>query len=117
MEAPSEIPVTDAELGLGFSEQTLSYPSSGFDLRGLVSAGPATIERTVALSLDETNRIRRRRNGSGYLHERLTDGAWTAVAVFESLEEVAACESCAAYRLRVRGNVEDRMEEQGAEAE
>lgn len=101
MEESPEIALTEEELKLGFSGQTLSYPASGFDLSGLVGGGSAVIERAVAIELDGANRIRRRRNGSGYLHERLSGGAWTAVASFESAADVAASDAYVDYLRRL----------------
>lgn len=90
MQDPAEIALTDDECRLGFSVQTLTYPEDGYELSGLRASGISQLERTVALTLDDAARIRRRRHGTGYVLEGLAGGVWTVSGEFASLEEVAA---------------------------
>ena len=80
---------------MGFAVQTLTYTEADYELAELKTPGGARWERTVALVIDETSRIRRRHGGSGYILETFDGTAWRVSEVFASAEEVAANE---AYR-------------------
>lgn len=94
----SELALTDEELRLGFSVQTLTYPDGGYELAGLASAGPARLDRTVALAIDDAQRIRRRARGDGYVLERREGEVWCVAAGFAGLAEVVEFDG---YRRRV----------------
>ena len=90
MQETSEIAMTDDERRRGFSEQTLTYPPGGYELSGLRAEGGSLLERTVALTLDEGARLRRRRHGAGYVLERCEGEVWRVAGEFASLDEVDA---------------------------
>ena len=80
-----DIALTPDERAAGFSVQTLQYPER-YELPRLAGDKGRRLERTVALVIDDVNRITRRRIGSGYLHETLTDSGWTVSAELDSLD-------------------------------
>lgn len=90
MQDTSDIAMTDDERRLGFSVQTLTYPQGDYELSGLKAAGRSSLERTVALALDEAARLRRQRHGLGYLLERRDGEVWRVAGEFASLAEVDA---------------------------
>lgn len=90
-ETPEPAP-TDGEAALGFTAQTLKYPEECYELPALRSASGVRLERTVALVVDDQNRLRRRPHGRGYLHERFNGWCWEAAAQFETLEDLAQSE-------------------------
>jgi hypothetical protein len=89
MEASSDIVATDRESAMGFAVSTVSYPEGGYELPELRIPTASRIERTVALALDERNRIRRRHAGPGYVHEVFDGLVWRIAAALENLDEVA----------------------------
>ena len=90
MQDTTEIAIADAERRLGFSVQTLTYPPGDYELSGLQAAGRSQFDRTVALTLGDAARIRRRRHGMGYVLERREGEGWRVAGEFDSLEEVEA---------------------------
>ncbi len=50
------------------------------------------VERTVAIVVDDEHRLRRRRTGQGYLHEKFNGVCWETAEQFGALEEVVASE-------------------------
>ena len=89
--------LTEGELRLGFSVQTLTYPQAGYELSGLSAVGGARLERAAALLLSDTLRMRRKMRGDGYQMERLEGDAWRAVGEFGTMDEIAESD---AYRNR-----------------
>ena len=89
MKARSDIVATDRESAMGFSVSTVSYPEGGYELPELRSPTASRIERTVALVLDDRNRIRRRHAGLGYVHEVFDGLVWRLAAAFENVNDVA----------------------------
>ena len=89
MEEPPDIVVTEPELALGFSAQTLIYPEGAYELSNLHSGDRSRLDRTAALGVDATNRLRRRHGAAGYLHERFNGATWDAAGLFETLDDVA----------------------------
>lgn len=75
-----------AEEKAGFSGQTIEYIED-YELPHLGNASRPRYERAVALLIDDSNRIKRRKSGSGYVHEILTRNGWTVHSEFESLDE------------------------------
>jgi hypothetical protein len=90
-----EITPTEEEARLGFEAQTLTYPEGQYELSGLKAPETGLRERTVAVALDDTSRIRRRHGAAGYVREVFDGVGWTVADVFESLREV---EDSDAYR-------------------
>jgi len=80
--------VSPQERAMGFSAMTRTYGAGGGDLPLLNESGMIR-ERAVALVLDDLNRIRRRHDGRGYLHERFDGEAWRVAGEFADLREVA----------------------------
>jgi hypothetical protein len=76
-----------AEEDAGFSAQTMEY-TGDYELPHLGNESQIRYERAVALPIDDGNRIKRRKSGSGYVHETLAGNGWTIQAEFESLDEV-----------------------------
>jgi hypothetical protein len=79
--------LTPEERAMGFSVMTRTYGAGGGDLPLLGDSGVIR-ERAVALMLDDLNRIRRRHDGRGYLHERFDGQAWRMAGEFTDLREV-----------------------------
>jgi hypothetical protein len=100
MEAATDVGVSDPEARLGFSAQTLTYPEGGYELASLAGPAPAARERAVALAIDDTNRIRRRRGAAGYAHEHFNGLRWEAAELFGRIEDVAASDVYRRYAAR-----------------
>jgi hypothetical protein len=88
-DAVPEPELSEREAALGFSVQTLTYPEGRYELANLGGSSGSRLERTVALALDDLNRIRRRHGAAGYLHERFDGAVWQAIAPFDSADAVA----------------------------
>ena len=84
-----ESTLSDEERAMGFSALTLTYPQAGRDVP-LLPGGGTFKERVVAVLLGDSQRVRRRHTGSGYVHEQFDGERWRLVSEFADLAEVAA---------------------------
>jgi len=106
--------LNDEEIAAGFSVQTLTYPGD-YELAGLEAEGGRQLQRTVALAVDEKNRIKRRQGGDGYVHEIRDADGWSVTAEFETLVDVLASEAYGRWRRAEAEEDEVALEEEEEE--
>lgn len=94
-----DLHLSTAEAQLGFAVQTLAYPET-YELPRLGDDQGVRLERAVALTIDDCNRVKRRRFGEGYVHEKLTAAGWEVAACFANLEELKQSGIYGEYRRR-----------------
>lgn len=82
---------------IGFTLQTLNYPDA-FELAKLGSKGKERLEKSIAIVVDDDNRIKRCRFSSGYIHERREIGGWKTVTAYSDLDELEASRVYSDYR-------------------
>lgn len=96
---------------MGFSQQTLSYPES-FELQNLGNRGKERLEESVAIVIDDDNRIKRCRFNSGYIHERREKDGWKTVATYATLDELRASQIYIDYRQNLPDAGAEELEEE-----